>query len=166
MNITLTVPKGSTTHGTLYLLCKPPEWYDYIVFFFANYVAHAATVVSLPRQGFNETFLTSIAALLVPSGIGRAIDRVFDTAQFSWMADVALIRDRAKVHGQTCLPRGYAFAYVPIDAPLSCSSPPGRDGRETIEIASSYNFPKAVISLVQAIWAIVTLNQSRGNQLD
>jgi aspartate/methionine/tyrosine aminotransferase len=78
MNIRLTVPEGSTTHGTPYLLCKPPEWYGYIVFFFANYVAHAATVVSLPGQGFNETFLTSIAALLVPSTrIVRAIDVFF-----------------------------------------------------------------------------------------
>jgi hypothetical protein len=78
MNITLTVPEGSTTHRTPYLLCKPPEWHDYIVFFFANYVAHAATVVSLPGQGFWETFLTAIAALLVPSsGIVRAIDVFF-----------------------------------------------------------------------------------------
>jgi hypothetical protein len=67
------------------------------------------------------------------------------------MADVEFIRDRAKVHGQTCLPRGYAFTYVPVDAPLSSSSAQGRDGRETNEIASSYNFPKADISLVQAI---------------
>ncbi|KAJ0421495.1 hypothetical protein BJY00DRAFT_312098 [Aspergillus carlsbadensis] len=204
MNITLTVPEGSTTHGTPYLLCKPPEWYDYIVFFFANYVAHAATIVSLAGQSFWETFLTAIAALLVPSsGIMRASDIFFqhpifrkrdplrqaasaaalcmvvrvklegsdsvpviDMTQFSWMGDIELIRDRAKVHGQTCLPQGYAFAYVPVDAPLSCSSPPGRDGHETNEIASSYNFPKAVISLVQAVWAIVTLYQSRGNQLD
>ncbi|KAL3486905.1 hypothetical protein BJX62DRAFT_241485 [Aspergillus germanicus] len=79
---------------------------------------------------------------------------VIDTTQFPWMADVDLIRDRAIVHGQTCLPRGYAFAYVPIDAPLSSSSPPGRDGRETNEIASSYNFPKAVISLVLATTCI------------
>ncbi|KAL3486904.1 hypothetical protein BJX62DRAFT_12938 [Aspergillus germanicus] len=78
MNITLTVPEGSTTHGTPYLLCKPPEWHDYIVFFFANYVAHAATVILLPGQGFWETFLSAITALLVTSsGIVRAIDVVF-----------------------------------------------------------------------------------------
>ncbi|KAL2855641.1 hypothetical protein BJX68DRAFT_263997 [Aspergillus pseudodeflectus] len=83
MNGALTAPKGSTTHGTPYLLRKPPEWYDYIVFFFTNYVAHAATVISLPGQSFWETFLIAIAALLVPlSGIIRAIDVFFQHPSF------------------------------------------------------------------------------------
>ncbi|KAL3459178.1 hypothetical protein BJX64DRAFT_291431 [Aspergillus heterothallicus] len=206
MNITLTVPDGSTTHGSPELLCKPPEWYEFIIFFFANYVAHVATLVSVPGQGTRETINVAINALLIPSsGIGRAVDIFFrhpifrrgdqlkkaaaagalcmvvrvrpesgDTERFPiileknypWMTSVDPIRSNVKVHGHSCLPAGYAFAYVPTDAPLSFRKPQRTRLQEQHEIASAYNFPKAIISLVQAVWAIVTLYQSRGDQIE
>lgn len=74
MNITITVPKGSTNHGNPNLICTPPNWYDYMIFYFANYFAHAATVVTTPGQGTPETFEAFTNALLIPtSGIVRAL---------------------------------------------------------------------------------------------
>ena len=75
MNLTFSVPEGSTNHGSPHLFCKPPVWYDYIIFFFTNYIAHAATIVTLPGQGVMETTCVALAALLVPSSrIMRAME--------------------------------------------------------------------------------------------
>jgi len=41
---------GYTHHGKCNLLCAPATWFDILIFFLGNYVAHAATVVSLPGQ--------------------------------------------------------------------------------------------------------------------
>ena len=73
MNYTLVAPEGTTNHGNPYLLCIPPKWHDFIIFYFANYFAHAATIVTYPGQGLAETISAIITALLLPaSGVGRA----------------------------------------------------------------------------------------------
>jgi hypothetical protein len=73
MNLTITLPEGSTNHGNPNLLCTPPKWYDYAAFFFTNYFAHAITVVSVPGQSTSETLLAITGALLLPtSGVVRA----------------------------------------------------------------------------------------------
>lgn len=73
-NFTYTVPDGSTDHGNPTLLCIPPKWYDYLIFFFANYFAHAATIVNFPGQGPYETLLAILWALFTPaSGLRRAL---------------------------------------------------------------------------------------------
>lgn len=73
-NFTLPVPAGSTNHGDPHLLCTPPSWTDYAVFFLTNYVAHVATVISSPGQGLPETLLTALMAFFFPcSGVVRAV---------------------------------------------------------------------------------------------
>jgi len=73
MNFTILVPNGTTNHGNPNLLCTPPKWYDFLIFYFANYLAHAATIVTLPGQGALETSAAVIAALFIPtSGVMRA----------------------------------------------------------------------------------------------
>ncbi|KAL3490727.1 hypothetical protein BJX62DRAFT_237841 [Aspergillus germanicus] len=75
MNLTISVPEGSTGHGDPQLLCTPPRWYEYILFFFTNYLAQATTVTAVPGQTFTETIFLAIAALLAPSsGVIRAVD--------------------------------------------------------------------------------------------
>ncbi|KAE8349996.1 hypothetical protein BDV28DRAFT_151346 [Aspergillus coremiiformis] len=77
MNLTITVPKGSTNHGNPSLICTPPGPSDYIIFYFSNYFAHAATVIATPGQGNRETFLAILLALLIPgSGVSRAVDAI------------------------------------------------------------------------------------------
>lgn len=77
MNITITVPEGSTNHGNPNLLCTPPNWYDYVIFYFANYFAHAATVITVPGQGTSETIEVIRNALLLPtSGVLRAMSAI------------------------------------------------------------------------------------------
>jgi hypothetical protein len=72
-NFTLPVPDGTVNHGDKKLICIPPQWYQYLVFFLANYVAHAATLFSYPGQSLGETVFVAVNALFLPgSGALRA----------------------------------------------------------------------------------------------
>jgi len=74
MNITITVPEGTTNHGDPGLLCTPAQWHDYLAFFFGNYVAHAATIVPVPGQSMSYSFFSILMALLLPgSAIVRSV---------------------------------------------------------------------------------------------
>lgn len=81
MNLTLTVPEGSTNHGNPNLLCTPASWYDFIIFFFTNYFAHAATVILEPGQSLESTGLCILLALTLPgTGVARAIRAIWNHA--------------------------------------------------------------------------------------
>jgi hypothetical protein len=49
-NITVTVPSGSSNHGLPNYICTPAQWYDFIIFFGANFFAHAATIRTIPGE--------------------------------------------------------------------------------------------------------------------
>ncbi len=77
MNITITVPEGESNHGNPSLLCVPPQWYDYMVFYLANYFAHVASIISTPGQGPRTTLAVLVPALFFPtSGVIRALLRI------------------------------------------------------------------------------------------
>ena len=83
MNITVSVPPGTTHHGESDLLCIPPKWHDYLVFLAANYLAHAITVVTSPGSSWNATLTSAVAALLLPvSGVGHALNGMWERAIF------------------------------------------------------------------------------------
>jgi len=74
-----------------------------------------------------------------------------------------LLPDDAVIHGHYRLPpRGYRLASVPIDAAGELESP---DEESHKALSSSYNFPKILVSFIQAIWAIITLYRTRGDQI-
>ncbi len=76
-NLTIPVPVGTSNHGNPHLLCVPPRWFDYLLFYLSNYLAHAATVIKTPGQGRKETVYVTLAALLLPgSGTMRATDAI------------------------------------------------------------------------------------------
>jgi hypothetical protein len=73
MNFTLTLPAGSTNHGDPSLVCLPPLWTDYFVFFATNYFAHVGTLVMRPGESRAEVAVDILNALFVPgSGALRA----------------------------------------------------------------------------------------------
>jgi hypothetical protein len=83
MNITVSVPPGTTTQGESDLLCIPPKWHDYLIFIAANYLAHAVTVVSCSGETWDRTLVAAVSALLLPvSGIGRALDSMWERPIF------------------------------------------------------------------------------------
>lgn len=83
INITVTVPAGSSNHGLSSYVCVPTKWYDVIVFFGANFFAHAATIRTLPGERPKEVAFTVILALLFPfSGISRGVEAIVRHA--SW----------------------------------------------------------------------------------
>jgi hypothetical protein len=81
MNITITVPSGTTNHGDPNLLCTPTKWTDIILFYTVNYIAHAVTVKSIPgEQKYDSAFLI-LSALLYPySGLLRGLEAIFRRA--------------------------------------------------------------------------------------
>ncbi|KAE8446303.1 hypothetical protein EG329_012389 [Mollisiaceae sp. DMI_Dod_QoI] len=73
MNFTVTVPPNAQNHGDPGLLCLPPIWTDYFIFFATNYFAHAATLISQPGESLMETLISTANALFIPgSGALRA----------------------------------------------------------------------------------------------
>lgn len=59
------------------VVCVPSQWRDIVTFFFANYLAHAATVPAQPGTKVMESFLQSILALLLPfAGLGRSVAKI------------------------------------------------------------------------------------------
>jgi hypothetical protein len=76
-NITIAVPDGSSNHGDPNLLCTPSGWTDIVTFFAGNYLAHAATVISLPGESTISTVKVGLSALLFPtSGMLRGMSAV------------------------------------------------------------------------------------------
>ncbi|RYP40739.1 hypothetical protein DL767_001494 [Monosporascus sp. MG133] len=81
MNFTITVPEGTTNHGSPNLLCTPAKWYDILLFILTNYVAHAATVIPTPGQSLLRATINILLALTAPgSGVARAIIAVLRCA--------------------------------------------------------------------------------------
>lgn len=76
-NITIVVPDGSSDHGDPNLLCTPSNWTDVIIFYLGNYIAHAATVISLPGESTISTVKVGLSALLFPtSGLIRGMSAI------------------------------------------------------------------------------------------
>ena len=77
MNFTVEAPEGTTHHGDPKLLCKPPNWQDYIAFYALNYLIHAATIPSEPGETKRETVFAVLNALFIPGfGVLRAVRRL------------------------------------------------------------------------------------------
>ena len=73
-NITIPAPEGYLNHGKNDLICVPIKWYDVLIFFFTNYISHAATVKSRPGQKFRQAARDFFLALAFPySGLSRAL---------------------------------------------------------------------------------------------
>ncbi|KAJ9490043.1 hypothetical protein VN97_g3244 [Penicillium thymicola] len=66
------------------------------------------------------------------------------------------------VHGEHRLPSNYVLAFVPPYARIELI-PPRKSSKEIF--LSSYNILKLLVSLLQALWATVTLYRTRGDQI-
>ena len=81
-NITIPAPEGFSNHGRDDLFCVPIKWYNILIFFFTNYISHAATVKTRPGQKFRHAARDFFIALAFPySGLLRALSAFFE---FSW----------------------------------------------------------------------------------
>ncbi|KAF4806627.1 hypothetical protein CGCSCA5_v014226 [Colletotrichum siamense] len=227
MNITITVPAGTVNHGDPRLLCTPPIWSDFIIFYATNYFVHALTLPSRPGESVLETCFTVITALFLPSTgslraarwllshagtvrrdelsratragalcmvvdeterskvswIERSLRRMrFNRASRSWYdTDTSAppwyrsrfrgagrwVHSSRTIHGTCVLPKGFILVEVPVGTPLK--PPPDSTAnhldRSNIQLGSTYNIPKALFALGQAIWGITTVYRTRGDQL-
>jgi hypothetical protein len=77
INMTISVPPGTSDHGDPNLLCTPTKWLDILIFFFANYLAHAATVKALPGECAEDLAFAVLLAIAFPfSGVARGLEAV------------------------------------------------------------------------------------------
>jgi hypothetical protein len=104
-NITILVPNGTTQHGNERILCLPitshywPSISAVIVFFAANFLAHAATVKSSPGDATHVQACNAFLALLFPmSGLLRALNAIL---RYSRVAKTEL--DKACNAGALCM---------------------------------------------------------------
>ena len=75
-NITIEVPKGTTTHGNSF--CIPLTRVDIAIFLLFNYIAHGATVVSYPGDPPYLKVFIGLGAILSPTiGVKRALNLIF-----------------------------------------------------------------------------------------
>ncbi|CAN9199911.1 unnamed protein product [Alternaria alternata] len=75
---------GLWHNGDCSLLCRPAKWYDILIFFFGNYLAHVATVVSRPGASVFDQILNLISALVFPfSGFGLGLEAIVSWAIFA-----------------------------------------------------------------------------------
>lgn len=80
---------GYEHHGDCNLLCKKASWADILQFYMANYVAHAATILTSPGQSTIETFYNAVSALCLPgAGVARGISAIFCGAKFGDKTDL------------------------------------------------------------------------------
>jgi hypothetical protein len=75
------------------------------------------------------------------------------------------------VHGICTFPLAkYALVEVPPHVPLRALEiqhlTPVRGYTRRVLLSSSYNLPKALFALLQAVWGVLTLYRARGNQID
>jgi len=66
------------------------------------------------------------------------------------------------IHGYCSLPRGYELALLPSNAKVDTGD---MTNHGKADISSSYNVPKAIIAIVQTMYASVTLYHTRGDQI-
>ena len=66
VNLTLSVPNGTSIQGDNDLLCLPTRWSDVVLFIFGNYAAHAVTIVSRPGEPYRDYALRVFVAFLFP----------------------------------------------------------------------------------------------------
>lgn len=71
-------------------------------------------------------------------------------------------RSYRHIHRMCKLPRGYSLTVLPSNAKII--SDVGDEPGDT-ELCSSYNVPKAIIAIVQTIYASITLYRARGDQI-
>jgi hypothetical protein len=81
-------------------------------------------------------------------------------------------RKLVKLHGRVLVPDGYGLACVPSDAEILSNYPqtrsmdtPSHTTRTSVGISCSYSMPKAIIAVVQTIYAAFTLYRTQGNQV-
>ena len=77
INMTISVPAGTSDHGDPNLLCTPINWLEILIFYLANYIAHAATVKARPGENANDIIFAVFLAITFPfSGLARGLEAI------------------------------------------------------------------------------------------
>ena len=88
INMTISVPTGTSDHGDPNLLCTPIKWLDILIFFLGNYIAHAATVKALPgEKAIDVTFAVFLAISFPFSGVARGLEAIVRCAVLYYPAN-------------------------------------------------------------------------------
>ena len=81
VNITITVPQGTSDHSNPKLICTPSTWIKIATFFLANFVTHTATIKSVPGESALSASEALVLTLLLPaSSLRRGLDTIYQRA--------------------------------------------------------------------------------------
>ncbi|KAF2194134.1 hypothetical protein K469DRAFT_744835 [Zopfia rhizophila CBS 207.26] len=107
---------------------------------------------------------------------GALLMVIHDPAYFKTEGDESPY-DETKIHGRCILPPGYRLVPVPRNAEFENDEPQfhtfwqrltklfGRSSDRALTVSCSYNAGKALVALGQALFAINTLYETRGDQI-
>lgn len=77
------LPEGSRYITKDHLLCTPSTWKTIVPFYFANYLAHVATVKTLPGESRRELFFALSWAFFFPTlAMARGLQAIYRAAVF------------------------------------------------------------------------------------
>ena len=110
---------------------------------------------SSPRQG---TYLP-VATRIVIRHHEQLFDRLTLMNGFTGNTEVC----HRNVHGSFQLPKSYMLAYLPSNAKVN---PDAAGSTKDTKLSYSYNVPKIIIAVIQAVYASVTLYRARGDELE
>lgn len=86
---------------------------------------------------------------------------------FQGPTSARIVHRQRTIHGLCDLPRGYFLVEVPPDTSLKgYSASSSAEYPKDIQLARSYNVPKVLIGLIQALVGVMTLYRAQGNQID
>lgn len=196
-NTTIVLPPGLSNHGDPRLICQRARWIDIAVFYLANYVAHAATIILEPGSSTAETVFHVLTALCFPgAGFLRALKAIRTRSIFAKVFQGSDLRTAARagalctaldvsdcnfrdeqvrpyvirtgsdswfdrsIHGTCQLPTKHILLVLPADAEFESELDLPRP-----TLSSNYNAVKVVVALAQTVYAMTTLYDTRGDQL-
>lgn len=75
---------GLWHNGDCSLLCRPTKWYDILIFYFGNYLAHVATVTCPPGASVVDRVRNMLKALFFPlSGFALGLEAISSMAMLA-----------------------------------------------------------------------------------
>ncbi|EUC45958.1 hypothetical protein COCMIDRAFT_4900 [Bipolaris oryzae ATCC 44560] len=146
-------------------------------FFLGNYIAHAATITTLPGETWVDVTLATVLALLFPvSGVVRGVRAIQSLAIFGRNDLEKAARARAlavivekdvrgdvpsstKIHGAYYPHDDYTLKFIPKYTKSKATA-------DSVQISCNYNVVKILASIGQTIFEAVTLYRARGDQID
>ncbi|KAK6435155.1 hypothetical protein LTR95_008659 [Oleoguttula sp. CCFEE 5521] len=154
--------------GALCMVVRSPEWMpEDNETFDATVSSHPAAAAARGTGDDNGQSVRGSNAKLVLYLPRHAREDTSSWLYFDTVGSRAFVDTNfSRIHGTFFLPYGYSFAILPRDTLLTTIPTPSAPEVVPGDISSNFSTAKAVLSLVQALAAAVTLTSHKGDLID